>query len=75
LASYPKSPVNHAVNTVSLGFFHLKNLAASIVPAVGADSMRQDLVAAVGAAHQVWRADGIVGAAAIAATLADFSFW
>jgi hypothetical protein len=51
------------------------DFTALILSALGADSVGQTLFTAVGAGGQVLRLQGIVGAAAIAATLRVFTLW
>jgi len=52
---------------------HIQHLAAPVKAAVGASPMRQDRLVTVAAFGQLRGADGIVGAAPVAAALAQFS--
>jgi hypothetical protein len=55
--------------------FSQQDSATAVGAAFGADPMRQVLAVALGALHQARLADGIVGAATIAATLGNLTFW
>ena len=52
-----------------------QHLPAAIETAVGANPVRQHRLVAVAAFGQLGCADGIVGAAPVAAALAQFSLW
>jgi hypothetical protein len=60
-----------------LGGFHFdfEHLAPFVKSTVRANSMRQNPLVTIAAFHQRRRADGVVGASAISATFAQFSFW
>src|SRR5690606_26881 len=53
----------------------IQHLPALVMAAVWADPVRHDHGAAVRTRNQSRHADGIVGAAAVAPSFADFSFW
>jgi hypothetical protein len=71
----PQSPVfRHLV--LALGRGLVDDLqTAHIRATTRADPVGQCLLAALLAIDQLWCADGIVGAAAISASLANFTFW
>jgi len=54
---------------------NVEDLTSSVLAAVGTNPVRQHLFPAVGADHQLGRADGVVCAAAVASSLAQFSLW
>jgi hypothetical protein len=63
------------MSSVSGFFLYIQNLQTTHVGSTArTDSMGQDLVVALRATHQSRRANGVVGAAAIAATFTDLSF-
>jgi hypothetical protein len=74
-----KSPVYTSVAPYSaaktLFVVYDNNLTAFVIATVGAHPVGQYLRAAVRASDQLRRPDGIVGAPAIAPSLANFSFW
>jgi len=55
-------------------FFDCDDFAALVVTAVGADGVRQALLAAVAARNQVARRQGVVRPAAVPAALTEFPF-
>jgi hypothetical protein len=56
-------------------FFGQQHSPAAIGAALGADPMRQVLAVALGALDQSGLADGVMGAAAVAAALGNLTFW
>jgi hypothetical protein len=71
----PQSPVfRHLV--LALGRGLVDDLQTAHVGATArADPVGQCFLAALLAIYQLWCADGVVGAAAIPASLANFAFW
>jgi hypothetical protein len=61
--------------SVLFRFFGHQHGAAAVGSALGADPVRQVLAMALGALDQSGLADGIMGAAAVAAALGNLTFW
>jgi hypothetical protein len=58
-----------------LVFLDVEHFAALVLSALGADGVGQAFLAAVRASGQIGGRQGIVGAAAVAATLGMLTFW
>ena len=77
ICKFPKSPA--ALRCLLLGRFvrvaEVQKPAPLVIATVRADPMRQHRLMAVATSAQVRCADGIMGATAITAAFANFSFW
>lgn len=69
-----KSPLIFLGNSLR-GCVKVEDLPSSVIATLGANPMRQHFTLAVRTLHEMWRADGIVRAATVAPSLAQFTLW